>query len=90
MARWADSLIFWSPEHLRTWRAGLFGFDPSGVFVLVEVSVTCLMGDSAMRSRGEDMRDRVEALIREAEMKVLGSRPASYEHRRATAAVSPL
>ena len=54
-----------APEHLRTWRADLFGFDPSCVCVLVEVSVTCLTGDSAMRSRGEDMRGRVKALLRD-------------------------
>ena len=37
--------------------------------VLVDVSVTCLTGDSAMRSRGEDMRDLVEALLRDVEMR---------------------
>ena len=30
-----------APEHPRTWRADLFGFDPSGVCFLVDVSVTC-------------------------------------------------
>ena len=29
-----------APEHLRTWRVDLFGFDPSGGCVLVNVSVT--------------------------------------------------
>ena len=52
-----------APGHLRTWRADLFGFDPSGTCVLVDVSVTCLTGDSAMRSRGIDMRGHVEALF---------------------------
>ena len=52
-----------APDHPRTWRADLFGFDPSGACVLVDVSVNCLTGDSAMRSRGEDMRGRVEALL---------------------------
>ena len=58
-----------APGHLRTWRADLFGFGPSGVCVLVDVSVTCLTGDSAMRSRGMDMRGRVEALLRDVEMR---------------------
>ena len=31
--------------------------------------MTCLTGDLAMRSRGEDMRGRVEALLRDVEMR---------------------
>ena len=49
--------------------ADLFGFGPSGVCVLVDVSLTCLTGDSAMRSRGEVIRGRVEALLRYVEMR---------------------
>ena len=56
-------------EYPRTWRADLFGFDNSGVCVLVGVSVTCLAVDSAKQSRGEDMRGRVEALLRDVEMR---------------------
>ena len=37
--------------------------------VLVDVSVTRLAGDSAMRVRGVDMRRRVEALLRDAKMR---------------------
>ena len=58
-----------APENLRIWRADLIGFGPSGVCVLVDVDVTCLAGDSAMRSRGEEMRSRVEALLRDAELR---------------------
>ena len=58
-----------APKHLRTWRADLVGFDPSGVCVLVDVSHTCLTGNSAMNSRGMDMRGRVEALHRDVEMR---------------------
>ena len=54
-----------APDHLRTWRADLFGFGPYGACVLADVFVTCPKGDSAMRSRGMDMRGRVEALLRE-------------------------
>ena len=56
-------------EHPRTWRAEIFSFNPPGVGVLVKVSVTCLTGDSAMRSRGEDIRGRVEAPLRDGEMR---------------------
>ena len=58
-----------APPDLCKWRADLFGFGPSGECILVDVSVTCLTGDSAMRSRGMDMRGRVEALLRDVEMR---------------------
>ena len=58
-----------APEQFRTWRADLLGLGPSGVCDLVDVPVICLNGDSAMRSRGEDIRGRVEALLRDAEMR---------------------
>ena len=35
----------------------------------LDVSMTCLTGDSAMRSRGMEMRGRVEALLRDVEMR---------------------
>ena len=79
-----------APDQLRTWRADLFGFDPSGVCVLMDVSVTCLTGDSAMRSRGMDMRGRVEALLRDAEMRKMRNPRTSRQLGRAILFLSPL
>ena len=64
-----ERTLKFAPKHPRILRTDLFGFGPSGVCALVDVPVTCLTGDSAMRGRSEDMRGRVEALLRDVEMR---------------------
>ena len=67
MARCAYSSNFWcarASPHL----AG-FGFYSSWVCVLVDDSVACCKGVSAIRSRGEDIRGRVEVLLRDVEVR---------------------